>query len=183
MFRHLFCVAVLAGACGATAAAETWTFAYTGFFDTTDNSFLPDRQLVGSFTAHDGDRDGIVGRAEITSLFLNGKDYVACEADSNEYYVCGASAFSYSTLAGLSFSAGEAGRDPEGWVGAGHYFISGDGEYTYSYRPRGDEQQAWLWTPQTRFSISAAPEPDTWALLGVGLLVTAWAARRRHPRK
>ena len=181
MFRHLFRAAALAGACAAAAAGETWTFVYTGFLDTTDNTFLPDRQLLGSFTGHDDDRDGIVQRAEITALYLNGKDYVACEADSNEYYVCGASAFSYSTLAGLSFSAGEAGHDPEGWVGAGHYFVSGDGEYSYFYRPGHDEELAYLWTARTRFSIaSPAPEPGTWSMLGAGLLVTAWAARRRR---
>jgi hypothetical protein len=184
MFRHLFCAAVLAGACHAAAAGETWTFTYTGFLDNTDNTFLPDHQMLGSFTGYDDDRDGIVERTEITSLILNGQDFVACEASSNEYYSCGAELFSYSVTAGLSFSAGESGRDPEGWVGAGHYFISGDGEYRYSYRPGHDESHAYLWTPQTGFSInSPSPEPGTWAMLGVGLLVTAWAARRNRASK
>ena len=182
MFRHLFSVAVLAGACAAAGAAETWTFAYTGFLDSADNTFKPDRQLLGSFTGYDSNSDGIMERAEITSLFLNGKDYVACATDSNAFYTCGASKFSYSTLSGLSFSAGESGRDPEGWVGGSHYFISGDGEYRYRYRPGHDENQSWRWTSQTGFSItSPTPEPGTWAMLGAGLLVMAWAGRRRRP--
>jgi hypothetical protein len=184
MFRHLFCAASLAGACAAAGASETWTFVYTGFLDTTDNTFLPDHKLPGSFTGYDSNRNGIMERAEITSLFLGGKDYVACGADSNEYYSCGADTFSYSTLAGLSFSAGESGRDPEGWVGGGHYYISGDGEYTYAYRPGHEESQAYLWTAQTGFSItSPGPEPGTWSMLGVGVLVTGWAARRHRARK
>jgi len=180
MFPRLLCAAALAGACAAAHAGATWTFTYTGFIDSTDGSFLPDHLLTGSFTGADGNHDGTFERSEITSLILNGKDYVACEADSNEYYVCRAETFRYSTLAGLSFSAGESGHDPEGWVGGGHYFISGDGEYTYRYWPGNDESHAWLWAPQTRFAISPAPEPETWTMLGTGLLVTALAARRRR---
>lgn len=184
MFRHLFPAVVFAGACATAQAGETWTFVYTGFLDTTANIFLPDRQMLGSFTGYDNDLNGIVERGEITSFILNGKDFVACESDSNEYYSCGAELFSYSVAAGLSFSAGEFGRDPEGWVGAGHYVIAGDGEYSYRFRPGYDESQAYLWTAQTGFSItSPSPEPGTWAMLGTGLLVTAWAARRNRTRK
>ena len=181
MFQRLLCALALVGAGASSHAGETWTFTYTGFIDSTDGSFVPDRQLLGSFTGIDSDRNGIVERAEITSLILDGKDFVACETDSNEYYHCGTHSFSYSTLAGPAFSVGEWGSDPEGWVGGGHYIIAGDGDYTYHYRPGYDEQHAWLWAPQTGFSITSPnPEPGTWAMLGVGLLVTTWATRRRR---
>ncbi|WEF35448.1 PEP-CTERM sorting domain-containing protein [Pseudoduganella chitinolytica] len=183
MLRHL-CAALLAGACAAAQAGDTWTFTYTGFHDTGDDVFLPDHQLHGSFTGADGNGDGILERLEITSLILNGKDFVACEPDSNLYYRCGAEAFSYSLAGGLSFKAGEHGSDPEGWVGGGHYYISGDGEYTYSYRPSHDEQRAWLWTDRTGLVVASPnPEPETWAMLAAGLAMTAWAARRRAPHR
>ncbi|WP_107141506.1 PEP-CTERM sorting domain-containing protein [Pseudoduganella armeniaca] len=180
---RLLCATLLAASCAAAQANATWTFTYTGFHDTGDDVFLPDRQLHGSFTGADGNGNGILERLEITSLILNGKDFVACEPDSNDYYICGAQAFSYTLGGALSFKAGEYGSDPEGWVGGGHYFIAGDGEYMYSYRPSHDERRAWLWTDKTGLVIASPnPEPSTWAMLGGGLLVTAWAARRRGAR-
>lgn len=182
MLRHL-CAAVLAAACVAVQAGETWTFTYTGFHDTGADVFVPGRQLHGSFTGTDGNGNGILEQFELTALILNDKDFIACAPDSNAYYHCGAEAFSYSLAGGLSFKAGEYGSDPEGWVGGGHYYISGDGEYTYSYRPGHDERRAWLWTDRTVFAIAPpSPEPETWAMLAAGLLVLGWTARRRRPR-
>ncbi|TWI70169.1 hypothetical protein IP91_01249 [Pseudoduganella lurida] len=133
MVRLLACATLLA--CAAVAHAETWHFTYQGFHDTVTDTFTADRRLDGAFTGTDHDRDGVLTRSEISSLVLHGHDYVACEADSNEYYHCGADAFSYALTGALHFSAGEYGSDPEGWVGGGHYYIAGDGEYGYRYTP------------------------------------------------
>jgi hypothetical protein len=179
MVKVLACACLMA--CAASAHAETWHFTYQGFHDTVTGSFDADRRLDGSFTGTDYDGDNILTRSEISSLMLHGRDYVACTGDSNEYYHCGADAFSYAVHGALHFSAGEYGSDPEGWVGRGHYFIAGEGEYGYYYNPALYEEWSYLWTPQTTFTISPAPEPATWALLLAGLPLAWRASRRRQP--
>ncbi|QGZ41997.1 putative secreted protein with PEP-CTERM sorting signal [Pseudoduganella flava] len=176
MLKTIVCGALVA--CALPAVAETWHFTYQGFHDSTSGTFIADRQLTGAFTGIDGDGDGIVARSEITSFLLNDYDYVACESQSNEYWKCGLEQFTFGTGGALSFKAGQWGTDPEGWVGGGHYFISGDGEYEYHFRPDHYEESSYRWTDQTSFMISSAPEPATWALLLTGLPL-AWAARRR----
>lgn len=113
MSRTFLCV-VLA-ACAIPGHAETWHFAYQGFHDSVAGKFLPDRKMTGSFDGWDADADGVVARSEITSLVVDGFDFVACESQSNEYWHCGAEAFAYRDGA-LSFTAGQYGSDPEGWV-------------------------------------------------------------------
>jgi len=181
MLRILFGAGLLAAS--SLSSAETWNFTYTGFHDTVANAFDAGRQLTGSFVGSDADGDGTIGRAEITSLVLQGQDFVACEAQSNEYWHCGAEAFSYSPGGALAFSAGQYGSDPEGWVGGGHYFISGDGEYGYSFRPSQWEEWGWQWTGRTAFAISPAPEPATWTMLAAGLVLLLSAARLPGPRR
>ncbi len=180
MLKQLINAGILTCLCGTAQAAETWNFSYQGFLDSRDGLFHAERRVTGSFVGDDMNANGIVERSEITSLILDGQDYVLCEPRTNSYYVCAIEAFTFSDAAGLTFTAGERGKDPEGLVGGGHYFTTGDGEYHYSYRPGFDEHYSFRWTPQTTFTIAAVPEPSTWAMLGAGLLLTAGAARRRR---
>lgn len=174
----IFLCTVLA-ACALPGHAETWHFEYRGFHDSVADRFLPDRRMSGSFAGADGDGDGTLARAEITSLIVNGFDFVACESASNEYWHCGAEAFTWRDGA-LSFTAGQYGSDPEGWVGGGQFYFSGEREYSYAFRPGLSEQWEYRWTDQTTLTISAAPEPGTWALLLAGLPLALLVARRRH---
>ena len=183
MLRPVLCAAMLA-ACAIPGHAATWTFVYQGFHDSVTDRFMMDRRLTGSFAGRDSDGDGALARAEITSFTLEGHDFVACESQSNDYWRCGMDAFSWRGGV-LSFSAGQGGSDPEGWVGGGHYYLSDDREFGYSFRPGSFEEWAYSWTPETTFMISVVPEPATWALLLAGVPLVAGAARasRRARRR
>lgn len=174
----MFLCAILA-ACAVPGHAETWHFEYRGFHDAIGGTFLPHRKLAGTFAGWDGDGDGAIGRAEVTALIVNGVDFIACESQSNEYWQCGTQAFSYRDGA-LHFSAGLHGSDPEGWIGGGHSYTTGDREYRFDYRPGRFEEWDYRWTAQTTLAISAAPEPGTWALLLAGLPPVLLAAWRRQ---
>jgi hypothetical protein len=178
MLRTLLCAGLAAFAI--PGHAETWTFVYQGFHDQAANIFLADRTLTGSFAGHDANGDGTVARNEISSLILNGYDYVGCESQSNDFWKCGAEAFSYTPGGALEFTAGQGGADPEGWVGAGHYYVAGEQEYGFDFRPGQFNTWAYQWAPETTFAISAVPEPATWAFLLGGMPLAAWAARRRQ---
>lgn len=177
MLRMILCAGLAAAA--SSSHAGSWNFSYQGFHDKNANVFLPDRILTGSFVGQDSNRDGTYSRTEITSLVLNGYDFVACQNQSNQYWSCGTDAFSYTPGKALVFTAGQGGTDPEGWVGAGHYYVAGKQESGFDFRPGEFNIWAYEWTARTTFTISAIPEPSTWALLLAGMPLAAWAARRR----
>jgi hypothetical protein len=177
MFRAFIGASLLA--CTIPAQAGTWNFVYQGFHDTVADTFDATRRLRGSFTGTDSNGDGTIARNEISKLLINGYDYVGCESQSGEYWHCGAELFSYTPGGALDFTVGQYGSDPEGWVGGGLYFTAGDGEHGYLYRPNHYEEWAHLWTAQTTFAISPAPEPATWGLLLAGLPLALWVSARR----
>lgn len=196
MFKTVALAAVFAASVATSSAASaasgpsTWTFAYTGFYNQNDGVFASNYQLAGAFTGMDANSDGFIGRSEITSFSLAGTNYVACAADSNDYYKCGLDSFNYQIGGKLEFFASISGNDPEGQVSAGHYINAGVGEFDYRYTPYWSSESANLWTEDTRFQISpemksgvnipAVPEPGTWAMLATGLLLVAGTALRRR---
>jgi hypothetical protein len=180
MRKTLICASLAAWAL--PGHAETWHFAYQGFHDANANTYLPDRIITGSFSGHDADGNGALERAEITSLVLNGRDYAACESQSNEFWRCGIDYFSYQGGT-LRFRAGINAADPEQWVGNAHYYIAGDQELGFEFHPGYFAYWSYRWTPETTFTISAVPEPGTWALLLAGLPLAAFAARRRKQHR
>lgn len=189
MFKTIAFATLMAASCGAHAAT-TWTFTYSGFEDANTGIFDAGRSLQGSFSGHDTNSDGYVDKDEITSFFLNGMDYLGCAGNSNDYYHCGTEKFQYQIGGGLEFSAGERGDDPEGAFRSGHYYMSGEQEFDYSFTPFSSSYNAYLWTGQTAFNINSAvvlgapalsvPEPGTWAMLATGLLLVTGMARRRQ---
>jgi hypothetical protein len=167
--------ALLLSSALAHAQSAHWTFTYTGFYDQEAAIFLPDMQIAGSFTGSDLNLDGLLEREELTSLTIGTMDYVACAAGSNTYYHCGADSFAFSPERGLSFSVGEYGSDPEGWVGGGHLVESSKMSYEYQFNPGGSVDHHLYWTDGTVLNmlsaspVSPVPEAPGWAMLAAGL--------------
>lgn len=178
--KHIFSAALLLASVAAHAQASHWTFSYTGFYDREAAMFLPDATLSGSFSGVDANGDGVLDRDELTSLTIGTVDYVACAAGSNATYHCGADSFRFSPGSGLSFSVGEYGGDPEGWVGSGHIVTTGDAIFDYQYNPNTSTEHHLDWNPSTTLSImSMVPEPASYAMLAAGLAAIGLFRRRR----
>lgn len=161
----------------------SWGFSFNGFFDSVSNSFLPEEVIAGSFKGTDLDHDGLLEKDELLSLVVGELDYIACAADSNAFYQCGATSFSFSPDGGLQFSVGSYGQDPEGWVGGGRLITTGDQHYAYEFNPGMSTERHLYWTSETRLTMmSQAPEPHTWAMLAAGLAGLTWRARRQAGR-
>jgi len=176
----LCCTATYADVAHADPADTiSWGFSFNGFFDSVSNSFLPEEVISGSFKGHDLDSDGLLEKDELLSLVIGELDYIACAATSNANYQCGATSFSFSQDAGLSFSVGSYGQDPEGWVGGGRLITTGDQHYAYDFKPNVTTERHLYWTSDTQLTMmSQAPEPHAWAMLVAGLLGVGWRARR-----
>ena len=57
------------------------------------------------------------------------------------------------------------------YIGYGWHHPDGPGHGSYQ----------WLWSDQAKLSVTAVPEPQTWMMLGAGVLLTVGASRRRKP--
>lgn len=190
MLKSVAFAGLLAASCAASAAT-TWSFEYTGFYDEIGSVFDASRKISGSFTGTDSNNNGIVEQGEISSLLVNGTNYISCAAGSNDYYQCGTYSFNYDVAAKtLDFFAGTSGTDPDGYSMAGHYFQTGQREEDYQYVAGFyHATTSYAWTDQTEFAISGAvlsggavsavPEPGTWTMLAAGLLLISGAALRR----
>jgi hypothetical protein len=159
----------------------SWGFSFNGFYDSVSDSFLPEEVISGSFKGHDLNSNGLLEKDELLTLVVGELDYIACAATSNAFYQCGATSFSFSQDAGLHFSVGSYGQDPEGWVGGGRLITTGDQHYAYEFNPSMTQERHLYWTSDTQLTMmSQAPEPSTWAMLAAGLAGLTWRARRRR---
>ncbi|MET3134112.1 hypothetical protein AAKU55_004407 [Oxalobacteraceae bacterium GrIS 1.11] len=180
MLRQVICTAVL-GSCAlaGNAQAGTWDFSYVGFVNASSGQFDPNVRLDGTFIANDSDGNGAIGKSELTSLILDGQEYIGC--GGSLYFQCSIGNFSYTPGGLLNYTTSYHGTDEESasWygytatgIGFGLAAINNQGQvYSMDYR----------WSPSTVFSItSSVPEPLPLAMFGIGLLGMAGTQLRRR---
>lgn len=191
MIKTLAVAGLLAGSLAvgsASAASQTWNFAYAGFFDVLSGEFDSNYRISGSFTGADDNHDGVIGKEEISEFIVNGTDYIGC-AESSPYAYCGADSFSYQLGGSLAFTAGTGSRDPEGLYYNSHVIRAGLNEIALTMSPYDERTHlSYQWTSETQFSIGSltsggvtppVPEPGTWAMVLTGLALVGGVARRR----
>lgn len=196
MLKQLMYGSVLAACCSlaqASAVAPTqYAFSWTGLEVAETNSmpwFDAARTVSGTFAGVDANHDNALELNELTDLTINGTEFVNC-GDNSGYDSCGVSAFSFSRQGGLQLNAQRtvyfSPPGPDDWsAGRTSYDIRRDSGYIEDVSfgqmqpPEGREM---YFTPQTVTDIhqvSAVPEPQTWAMLGAGMLLLGALAQRR----
>jgi hypothetical protein len=199
MLSKLLCSALLASA-AAGASAQTWNFSYTGFtFRGPDRQqFLPAATINGSFSGTDRNGDGVLSANELSSFIVhsfwnNDTEFTRCAQDNNVYSACGLNAFSFGPNGKLAFTVRWNGGD--NGYNASWYGVIDTGIWetvNTSYTTPGNSAAtsyaaAWLWSDQTRLTISAAPVPEptqaALALTGLMGLLALSLARLRSTRQ
>ncbi|MBA5607916.1 PEP-CTERM sorting domain-containing protein [Duganella sp. FT3S] len=196
MLKQFLYGGMLAACCSlaqaSTIAPTEYAFSWTGFnvaagydmpwFDAT-------RTVSGTFAGVDANHDSVIELNELSNLTINGTEYVHCAYNSG-YNTCGVSAFSYSQAGGLQLNAQRtlynSPPGPDDWSASQ---ISYDVQRRSGYiddmtfgrmqPPMGLELQMTPETITNVHQVSAVPEPQTYAMLGAGLLLLSVAAKRR----
>lgn len=189
MLRNAVLACALAAATTTALAAPATpylvNFSYTGFYDDLNGgAWNPDLRLEGSFNVNNANGDNIITKNEAYNLVFNGQNYYHDCNNGNIYMRCGVNVLEYSAEGGLKISAYFTGSYPDtidfGTLKTGDSFA-----YTY-YHPfdPGSNSIRVRWSPDTRLTISPVllpvPEPETYAMLMLGLAGIAWMRRRRR---
>ncbi|MDQ1919300.1 PEP-CTERM sorting domain-containing protein [Massilia pseudoviolaceinigra] len=178
MLKKLLCgAAMMACAMSAHAEVKVFDFSYQNFFqdyrDVTDI-------LKGQFSVEDKNGDGVYGASELIAFKFVNHSYAPCANESGDNETsCSINSFSYQPGGLLNFSMDKTRRND--WSDTYYTARSGD-RYGFTSWSSGGGQPyytAYLWTENTQFSITAVPEPQTYMMLGAGLLALFGAARRR----
>ena len=138
--------------------------------------------LSGSFDGTDLNSNGVIDRSELTSLTLQGRDVLSCV--SSPPVTCGVSEFSF--IPGGAFAL--RGNYVDYWddnggpnwtwneismdTTAGFYSMIARAQQFY-------EGRDWMFIPETQFTISAVPEPETYLMLLAGMFAIGAATGSR----
>ena len=163
-----------------SALADDWSFTYTGFLHQESGTWNPNYQITGNFSGTDQNHNGFIDRDEVSAFSANGNDYIGCADASNFYWHCGLNGFSYRLGGALTFDAGQSGRDPE-WISFSASGHTSNGYYEYRSVLSDSYSMNMVRTAATQLAISGpVPEPETYAMLGMGLLALAGMHARRR---
>lgn len=196
--RHFLAVALLAGSAAAQANV-------TIFEDNFDANPLGLNVVPTGWTVTDGTVD-IIGAVDYYDYLPGSGRYVDLDGSTANP---GVLSKSFSLLAGTTYTAtfdlagnhrnatpdsvavnfGTASTSASlskmvGWTGYSLSFTTGAaGSYTLSFENSGNDNIGMLLdNVKVEQHVAAIPEPQTYALMGMGLLAIGFAARRRMPR-
>ncbi|HEX8614327.1 MAG TPA: PEP-CTERM sorting domain-containing protein [Telluria sp.] len=191
MIKKMMCGLALMGcALSSQAAVQGFDWSYTGFLPSIWSEsqpqpqygqFDPSRQYKGRFFAEDRDLNGVFSLAEVTSFTIAGQSFLNCTGRP----VCSLSAFSYTPGGALTFDAYQNytyGSPGEGWESRSYIYVAADRFWTTQqndWSHTGASGSNFDFTAQTKFAISAVPEPQTWLMLGAGIALLGAVKRRR----
>lgn len=186
MLKKILAVGVLTSTLSVPAAqAGEWSFTYSTFRDAGTGILDPNYRVSGSFTGEDTNHNGWLERDELTSLnlastMMSSRDYMLCGMIWEPGVQCSVNSFSYQIGHGLFINTRMDYHDEFGMHYSGTSFNSQVSDYNYAFSPWDSFSKEMQIVPQTRVEITAAvPEPETYAMLGAGLLLLSAAARRR----
>lgn len=177
MFKKtLLALTLMSSALSASAAVQAYDWSFQGFIYVERDQpgvFSPTRQIHGRFLVDDKNADGTFGVDEVLSFLHDGRDY-------SKLGSTGVQAFSFTPGGTLDFTVAAAWSDST--INYGMSIVTGDSVGYGWHDPvwGGQGSEYWLWSDRTRLTVTAVPEPQTWLMLGAGLLLTAGATRRRR---
>lgn len=195
MLKEIFCASILAAtALTAQAAPQTWNFVYSGFMLEEVQGYNADREVTttwradlttsGFFTGEDLNHNNLIEQNELTKFVIDNRQYVGCDGNWGSGS-CYFNSFSYATNGQLNFDVQNSWESSSNY-GDSHRTIAGQIERNFYWNGAA----AWTeynkhWTAQTTFSITpppAVPEPETYAMMGLGLLGLMALQRRRFSK-
>lgn len=147
-----------------------WSFRYFGDYWGPD---LVDQRIYGSFIVDDVNADGVFEQSELKGLYYGAVDYVTCAG-------CTIDRFTFTPNGAIDFKIAQVVENESGW-----YRTDVDVGRSYGYvfwASWGGEpsQGGGRWVDQTIATVTAVPEPQTYLMLGAGLLALLGAARKRR---
>ncbi|MQA19916.1 PEP-CTERM sorting domain-containing protein [Rugamonas rivuli] len=176
MLKKILAIAFAAATCAsATATPVTYNFSYVGAglnepYSGPDR-WISDYRIAGSFSGEDKDHNGVISETEVSSLKIEGTDIDNTEYIQQSNCHCSMELFSFKLKEqNLFFAASYTS-----WRGV-YSLITNTAVHIPTDPPN---YSTYYFTPDTIYTLTAVPEPSTYAMMGAGLLGLAIAQRRR----
>ncbi len=182
MLKKLIVAGALAASTLAHAEVKDLQVVFKGFIDLRTNTFDPNGRLQAFFSVDDLNQDGTYSLDEVVNFQAGAIGYTGACYDEYPVSSCLYN-FSYTPGSAPTFSAGYAVHDEmsyrsESWEAGVAYSSS------YSTMWGGGYYYGYKWTPETRTYVLSAtpavPEPEQYAMLGLGLAGLLACSRRKR---